>query len=298
MATSATKFNVYDHVTQTILRELENGTVPWRAPWTGSIANTGLPMRVTGEAYRGINVLMLWVAGQVGGFGSQIWMTYRQAQELGGQVRKGQKSSTVIKYGTVEVKKDDPAADPDTRGYARAYRVFNADQIDGLPEEFVTQVDAPSDLGTQSDVALDTWFGALGVPIDISDSPEAYYRPSTDRIHMPPIATFETAARYYSVLAHEQVHATKAEHRLDRQHPGKSDERYAREEIVAELASVMVACRLGITPAFDQSAAYLDHWITLLNQDNRAIIRAASMAQAACDWMFEVAGEAPMHEIG
>ena len=297
MATSTPKFNVYDHVTQTILQELEKGTVPWFTPWTGATAAVGLPQRANGEAYRGINVLMLWVAAQVGGFGSPTWMTYRQAQELGGQVRKGETSSTVIKYGTIEIKADDPAHDPDTRAYARAYRVFNADQIDGLPEQFSATTNQPRDLGTQGDPALDAWFAALGVPIDTTTKPEAFYTPSTDRIHMPPIATFKTAARYFEVLAHEQAHATAAKHRLDRQHTGPSSERYAKDEIVAELAAVMVTCRLGIQPAFDQSAAYLDHWIDLLRQDNRAIIRAASMAQAACDWMFETAGNAPTHGV-
>ncbi len=291
MANTAPRFNVYDHVTQTILQELEKGTVPWRAPWTGATAGLGLPQRITGEAYRGINVLMLWVAAHMGGYQSATWMTYRQAQELGGQVRKGEKSSTVVKYGTLELKSEDQSADPETRAYARAYRVFNADQIDGLPGEFTANAQQPRDLGTKADPALERWFASLGVPIDTTDEPQAYYTPSTDRIHMPPIATFVSAAEYYSTLGHEQAHGTKAKHRLDRQHPGNASEQYAREEIVADLTAAMVACRLGIQPSFEQTAAYLAHWIDILRQDNRAVLRAASMAQAACDWMFEVAGE-------
>ena len=117
MANSDTKFNIYDHVTQTIIAQIEAGTVPWRKPWTGSKAGFAMPLRVTGEAYRGINVLMLWMAAEAGGYTSSTWMTYKQAKDLGGQVRKGEKSTTVVKYGTIEDKDervagDDPKSDP------------------------------------------------------------------------------------------------------------------------------------------------------------------------------------------
>lgn len=236
MAKSAKEFNIYDYVTNTILAALEAGTVPWRKCWTGESLGVPLPLRATGEAYRGINVLMLWVQAHEKGYCSPTWMTYKQARDLGGQVRKGEKSTTVVKYGTYEAKGEVEGRDGDeerTRAYARAYRVFNVEQIDGLAEPFYRKAEAPRDLGTEADPALEDWFGRLGIGIDTSEDPRAYYRPSTDRIHMPPIATFESASQFYGVLAHESAHASQAPHRLDRKHTGLSAERYAKEELVA-----------------------------------------------------------------
>ncbi len=244
---------------------------------------------------------------------SPMWMTYVQAQKLGGQVRKGEKSATVVKFGKmVKDGETDPvtgAAGDDRRiPYARAYRVFNVEQIDGLDADCIAPPEPPRDFGTKNDLAandlaandlagdpvLDAWFASLGVPIKHSPEPQAYYAPARDRIHMPPVQTFESLHRYFHVLAHEHAHATKHSSRLDRHHSGKTRvQRYAQEEIVADLAGVMVCARLGITPSFDQSAAYLQHWVDVLKTDHRAIVKAASMAQAAADWMFDAAGECP-----
>lgn len=293
MAKSDAKFNIYDHVTQTIIAQMEAGTVPWRKPWTGSKAGFAIPLRVTGEAYRGINVLMLWMAAEASGYSSSTWMTYKQAKDLGGQVRKGEKSTTVVKYGAIEDSDEcNEGDDPKIRSYARAYRVFNCDQIDGLADGFYAEVEPPLDFGTQSDPALDAWFARLEIPLDTTDEPAAYYRPSTDRIHMPPIETFKSTVSYYSVLFHESAHATLHIDRLNRKHTGNKAEQRSREELVADLTAAMVCARHGINHDYAQTAAYLKHWVEILGSDNRAIIRAASMAQAAADWMFDKAGEA------
>ena len=292
---AAKKFDVYQHVTDTILAEIEKGCVPWHQPWTSGRSGMALPKRVTGEMYRGINVLMLWLTTSARGYASPTWMTYRQAQELGGQVRKGEKSVTVVKFGAIEKEVEDTVtgeANTVKRLYARAYHVFNVDQIDGLGDAWYARPEAARDLGTEADPALDAWFGAMAVPIAQSDEPAAYYLPAEDRIHMPRIATFESAEAFYGTLAHEMAHATNHPRRLDRRHEGKTQrENYAREEVVAELAASMVGARLGIRVQFDQSAAYLESWIKAMREDNRAIIRAASMAQAAADWMFSTAGD-------
>ena len=127
------KFDVYSHVTEQIIAQIEAGTPPWRKPWTGGAAGAALPMRWNGEAYRGINILMLWAMAAAKGYSSERWMTFKQAQELGGHVRKGEKSSTVVKFGTVE--REDENGEERQIPYARAYRVFNADQIEGLADE-------------------------------------------------------------------------------------------------------------------------------------------------------------------
>jgi antirestriction protein ArdC len=293
--TTAAKTDVYQRVTDRVLAEIDKGCAPWRQPWTGSRPGLGLPKRVTGEAYRGINVLMLWVEAACRGYLSPTWITYRQAQELGGQVRKGERSAIVIKFGSIERADEDALtgeAESVKRAYAKAYSVFNVDQIDGLDPQWYTPPEPARDLGTTVPQPLLAWFAAMGVPITHSEEPTACYVPAEDRIHMPPIGTFESPEAYVSTLAHEMAHATKHETRLNRSHEARSrEERYAREEVVAELAALMAVTRLGIAPRFEQSAAYLEHWAKVMREDSRAIVRAASMAQAAADWMFATAGE-------
>lgn len=198
------KFDVYDHVTNEIIAQIEAGTPPWRKPWTGGAAGACLPRRFNGDEYRGINVLMLWATAATQGYSSARWMTYRQAGELGGQVRKGEKSACVVKYGTVE--REDDNGEERRVPYCRAYRVFNADQIDGLPEEFYTRPDPARDLGTEADPTLDAFFARTGAMIESTREPRAFYDRRRDVIHMPPIATFHAAQGYYGTLAHELTH--------------------------------------------------------------------------------------------
>ena len=185
-------FDVYSHVTEQIIAQIEAGTPPWRKPWTGGAAGAALPMRWNGEAYRGINILMLWAMAAAKGYSSERWMTFKQAQELGGHVRKGEKSSTVVKFGTVE--REDENGEERQITYARAYRVFNADQIEGLAADFYLLPDPPRDLGTVADPELEAFFAATGAQIDSTEEPRAYYNLKTDRIHMPLISTFHRAA--------------------------------------------------------------------------------------------------------
>ncbi|WP_171182074.1 ArdC family protein [Ruegeria sp. HKCCD8929] len=287
------KFDVYTHVTNQILAELKKGTVPWRQPWSGGQGGLTLPRRVTGAQYRGINVLMLWIAAMNHGFSASSWMTYKQSLDLGGQVRRGEKSTTVIKYG--EIRKDDGNGvdgEPSVIRYARAYRVFNCDQIDGLDAHWYDRPAGIRDFGTESDPELDAWFHRLGIGIQHSDEPRAYYDPTRDLIHMPPVHTFETAHGYFDTLSHECAHAISDGRRLNITFPGKTRRNQVpHHEIFAELGGAMLCARLGIQPSFEQNAAYLQSWIETLEDDHKAILRAAAHAQAAADWAFDKAGE-------
>ncbi|EEB71056.1 ArdC protein [Ruegeria sp. R11] len=284
----APKFDVYAHVTDTIIAEIEAGTPPWRKPWTGSASGIALPTRHNGEEYRGINVLMLWIMAAKNGYVSSRWMTYRQAQELGGQVRKGETSSTVVKYGTFT--RANEFGIEEELPYARAYRVFNADQIEGLPEEYYIRPEAPRDLGTAEDPELEAFFNRTGAKILTSDDPRAYYSPAKDHIHMPPIATFHNAAGYYGTLAHELIHWTGSEKRLERIKKFANREAYAFEELVAEIGACFLGAQIGVAPEFGQSAAYVEGWLKALKKDKRAIFRAASEALKATDFVLAVAG--------
>ena len=291
----APKFDVYAHVTNTIIAEIEAGAPPWRKPWTGSTAGIALPKRHNGEAYRGINILMLWVMAAKNGYVSSRWMTYRQAKELGGQVRGGEKSVTVVKYGTFE--RENEQGKEENVPYARAYRVFNADQIEGLAEDYYTRPEPARDLGTEADPELVAFFARTGAEIITSEDPRAYYSPAKDQIHMPPIATFHNAAGYYGTLAHETIHWTGSEKRLERIKKFANREAYAFEELVAEIGACFLGAQIGVAPEFGQSAAYVEGWLKALKEDKRAIFRAASEAQKAADfvlqaqWMVHAAAE-------
>lgn len=280
------QFDLYQHVTDQIIASMEAGTPAWRKPWTGDKGAAHFPRRANGEQYRGINVLMLWMEASAKGYRSAYWFTYKQAQEAGGQVRKGEKSATVVKYGTVDRAEEETGKDRKIP-YLKAYRVFNADQIEGLPEQYHGKpADAPRDLGTEADPDLDAFFTATGAEIRTSDDPQAYYHPGDDYIHMPPIATFHSAAGYYATLAHEATHWTGHKSRLDRLSRFTERKAYAFEELIAEIGNCLVCASLGLVPDFDQSAAYLQSWLRALADDKRLIFKAASEAQKAADLLL------------
>lgn len=280
------RFEIYQEVTDRIVAAIEAGTPPWRKPWTGSAPGMAVPTRSTGEPYRGINVLMLWLTAEARGFSAAHWFTYAQAQAAGGQVRRGETSALVVKYGTVE--KEGEGGEIETVPFARAYRVFNADQIDGLPEAFYRRGEPPRDLGTACDPVLDAWFAGTGLTIKTSAEPRAYYDMRADRIHMPPVATFESTARYVDTLAHEACHATGHASRLDRLAAYARREDYAREELVAEIGGAMLCASLGLPSDYDQNGAYIESWLKAMRADKREIFRAASAAQRAADFLHDM----------
>ena len=175
--------------------------------------------------------------------------------------------------------------------YARAYRVFNADQIEGLPEDYYIRPEASRDLGTAEDPELEAFFSRTGAEIVTSDDPRAFYSPAKDHIHMPPIATFHDAAGYYGTLAHEVIHWTGSEKRLERIKKFANREAYAFEELVAEIGACFLGAQIGVAPEFGQSAAYVEGWLKALKEDKRAIFHAASEAQKAADFVLQAAGQ-------
>ena len=277
------KFDIHANITAQIITAIEEGCPPWRKPWTGGEAGACLPLRSNGEPYRGINVLVLWSIAAAKGYTSARWLTFNQAKTLGAHIRKGEKAATVVKFGTVE--KEDENGEEKVIPYAKAYSVFNADQIEGLPEEFYRKPELAEDLGTEADPALEAFFAATGATIDISDRPRAFYDITADRIHMPPIATFHDAAGYYGTLAHELTHWTGAASRLDRFTRFADRKAYAFEELIAEIGNCLICAALGLTPDFAQSGAYIEGWLKAMKEDNRAIFRAASEAQKAMDFV-------------
>ena len=280
------KFDLYQSVTDRIIAAIEAGTPPWRCPWTGTGGGARFPLRSTGERYRGINVLLLWLTAMEKDYALAHWFTFRQASALGARVRKGERSCMVIYYNVHE--RETEAGETKRLPFARSYNVFNADQIDGLPEDYIRAPDPARDLGTQSDPVLDAFFAATGARIETSARPRAFYRLDDDVIHMPPVATFHSTAGYFGTLAHESLHWTGHKSRLDR-FPAFIDKRgRAREELVAEIGAAMTCARLGCDAEIPQSAAYVESWLEVL-EDKRAIFAAATAAQAGADHLFKAA---------
>jgi antirestriction protein ArdC len=278
--------DIYTRVTNQIVTAIEHGPGGYRLPWHVSSVDSLQPRNVASELpYRGVNVLCLWATAQMKEYPSGLWGTYKQWQELGAQIRKGEKATTVVLWKVSE--KEDPPVDPEEDGktkkviLARGYSVFNLSQVDGY-----TPPDTPKLSEAQRTHAADRFF--FGLAADIRHGGDrAFYRPSADYIQMPPYEAFRKAEGYYNVLAHELTHWSGAQHRLARDLSTRfGEDRYAAEELVAELGSAFALAKLGISaePRPDH-AAYIANWISLLKSDPRAIFTAASKAQHAVDWL-------------
>lgn len=295
-----TRFDIHQHVTDRIIAQMEAGTPPWRKPWTGSTGGACLPVRHNGEAYKGINILMLWATAHMRDLNSERWMTFKQAQDLGGSVKKGAKAAKSVFYGTIEKQDGSKPAGEDMiiRRFAKFNNVFNADDIVGLPEAYYIRPDPARDLGTEADLELEAFFASTGAVIITSDDPRAYYSPANDHIHMPPITTFHDAAGFFGTLAHEAVHWAGSAKRLDRFAKFQDHKAYAFEELVAEIGACILGVTLGVAPQFDQSAAYIEGWIEAFTNDKGMIFKAASEAQKAVDFIMAASAASDIQKVG
>lgn len=294
------KIDLYETVTNQIIAALEAGTKPWSRPW-GMVPGAELAKRSTGQDYRGINQLILSLVAGARGYQSPYWFTFKQAKDHGGNVRKGEKSTQIVFYKKLTVKDRDAKDDDATKQIPllRGYRVFNADQCDGLPEKFhpapVALVarherNGPAELALRSSGADIREGGAA-----------AFYAPGPDYVQMPPLDAFDDVGGYLTTLAHELTHWTGHKSRLDRftgkgQRFGCKD--YAFEELVAEMGAAFTCARLGVAGDHIEShAAYIGSWVKKLRDDKRAIFKAAALAQTASDLVLANAGLEELEEL-
>ena len=242
-------------------------------------------------------MLILGLTSHASSYSSPYWMTYQQAVAYGGQVRKGERSTLVIYYGTARSRhtsKDEASDDAnnDTYRFLKGYSVFNGSQIDGLPDRF-TLTDSDLDAGGRPIERLEAFFDRLAVPVRIGGDVAAY-RPTPDDVIMPPHQRFEDGELWYATLAHEIAHYAGAEHRLNREVAKRYHENQAcraEEELIAELTAAMMGAHLGFAgDHLDGHARYIGSWLKALRSDKRLILKAAAEAQRAVDWMFEAAG--------
>lgn len=286
---SHNRFDVYRTVTNSIVAAIEAGAGEFTMPWHGQGAAIAKPQNAhTGMEYHGINVLALWAQAQTQGYRSGYWATYRQWQELGAQVLQGEKSSTIVFFKRSESEPD--GKEPTMRLFARASRVFNADQVQGWtpPEERHPPGDA------EITEALAQFVSGTKPKVDWDGRMACYHIP-TDHIELPAIARFRdtptssATQAYGSTLLHELVHWSGARHRLDRFGGRLKAEDVAIEELVAELGSAFLCADLALAsvPRPDH-AAYVAHWLQLLKSDTRAIFAASRLANQAATFLHEL----------
>lgn len=284
-----TRIDIHQQVTDRFIAALEAGTRPWQCEWL-----TALPKRSCGTDYRGMNILLLGMSAAAQGFNNPTWMTFKQAKALGGAVRKGEKSTPIIFYKklTIDAPGDPKANENGEKSIPmlRSYNVFNVDQIDGLPaDKFMKPEAILSD--DMRDAIAEEALRSCGADIREGGS-GAFYRPSTDTVHMPDFALFTSVSGYLATLAHELTHWTGAKHRLDRVKGVRhGDAKYAFEELVAEIGAAFICARLGVAgDHFESHAAYVASWLQALKNDKKMIFKAAALAQSAADMVLENAG--------
>ncbi|MCF6205163.1 MAG: ssDNA-binding domain-containing protein [Methylococcaceae bacterium] len=246
------------------------------------------PLKHDFEPYNGINVLNLWMEAEERGFSAPVWMTFKQAKDLGGCVRKGEKASLAIIAKTFKKTEEDENTGEEIEKnspFMKGYSVFNVEQIDGLPDKYYELAKEPEISPEQRIEEIEQFFLNTGAEIKEGGN-RAYYTITHDYIQMPPFIAFENAEAFYSTLAHETTHWTRHPSRLDRDLGRKKwgDEGYAMEELVAELGSAYIGADLGLVPDVrEENAAYIANWLEVLKNDKRAIFTAAAHAQRSAE---------------
>lgn len=282
--------NLYAQITDRIIAELEAGIVPWVQPWAASAAPLGMPCNAaTGRRYSGINVLLLWAAVIDGGFAAQRWLTFRQALGLGGHVRKGERGTLVVfadrftperEKRRVEAEGGAPARIP----FLRRFTIFNVEQCEGLPERVAPPAAPPPDTSLilpRAQALIDATQARFRI-----GSSYAFYSPLDDLVVVPPPQAFSAAIDWHRTAFHELGHWTGHASRLGRDQTGIfGSASYAREELIAEIAGAFVCASLEIEPTV-RHADYIASWLEVLRQDARAIVRAASAASKAADYLL------------
>lgn len=283
--------NVYEIITERITTILEQGEIPWKKSWN---AQTQAPRNlISGKLYSGINVFLL-LSGR---YQSPYWLTFKQAAERGGTVRKGEKGFPVV-FWKIDKKQDEETGDEKTVPILRYYTVFNVAQIDGLANVPATEIHSTTEDGAEAIDAAELIVANMPQRPQITHGhTRACYSPAWDRVEMPVAQAFTGPAEYYSTLFHELAHSTGHESRLNRHSTLKNhafgSQDYSKEELVAEFSAAFLCAEAGISPAvIENQAAYIQGWLKALKNDSKLLINAAAAAQKAAGWIMAREAEA------
>lgn len=300
------KFDIYQNVTDRIVKALETGTVPWLKPWSSPDCNLSLPRNaVSDRYYNGVNILLLWMANEENGYKQSKWITAEAANKLGGRIRKGEKATVIVNYCPIEREKldedgnqivdDDGNIEMEHFAYLKKHCVFNIEQCESLPKilyEAVSDSKPESNsMPYQEFAEIRQIMEGIEVQVNVKPSNRAFYNPNEDIIVMPEMKQFTNEQGFYEVLLHEMIHSTGHKTRLNREGiaSGKSkfgNKVYAFEELVAEMGAAFLCSHLGFNTV-PKNASYIASWIKLLKEDKKAIFKAAGKAREACQYMFE-----------
>lgn len=280
--------NVYEMVTERIIEELEKGRIPWQKPWTG--VRSGAYNRTSKKPYSLLNQMLLGKAGE--------WASFKQWTELGGHIRKGEKSSFVTFWKVQEIEeiKEDGTKEIKQIPLLRYYNVFHISQVEGVEPLEMETLNTTEPIETAEKVFKD-YVTREGIRVEQTASNKAYYSPTFDLIHLPLIEQFTRAEEYYSTAFHEATHSTMKESRCNRQEDRKGklvafgSEEYSKEELVAEIGSANILNLLGIETdhSFQNSTAYIQSWIKALRNDVKMIVSASSKAEKATKYILNEA---------
>ena len=270
--------DVYAQVTNQIITELEKGAAPWIKPWRADgSADRNL---VSKKAYQGVNRLLLGMSSMVNGFDRPEWATYKQFAEAGAQVSKGEKATHIVFFKPIAGKQNAETGETEA-GFCviRSYAVFNAAQTN-LPASATFSPDA----NFNPIPACDSFIVGTGASISHGGD-AAFYMPSQDRIQLPHKTAFNGESHYYATAFHELTHWTAAKHRLDRDLSGRfGNPAYAFEELVAESGAAFLWADHQIQGEL-RHAGYIENWLKACREDNKAIFKAAALAQKAADYL-------------
>jgi len=287
--TGQDRSSLYSEITDTIIGKLEAGRVPWVQPWKAAKAPLSMPKNAaTDRFYSGINVLILWNSVIKHGFPSQSWLTFRQALGLGGNVRKGERGTTVVyadRFIPEAEKKRARETGEDAQAipFLKRFTVFNLAQCDGLADDHAAVIATPA--SGLIEPKVEALIAATGIDFRIGGS-EAFYSPAHDYVQVPPPEAFFEPINWHRTALHELGHSSGHPSRLNRDLSGGFGSRkYAFEELVAEISSAFCCASLGIVPTV-RHADYIGSWLEVLREDDHAIVRAASQASKAADWLL------------
>ena len=291
--------NMYQEITNTVVEALKNDTIPWEKPWKAGCSMKNMPRSVaTGKVYRGVNIWLTAMAD----FESPWWMTYKQCQDLGGNVKGGESSTELCYFKIVEIKDKTTKEVTDKYPILKSFRVFNLEQCE-LPKEALDKLDArlekldndaivnENEVIENAQKLMDSYFKREKIEV-FTGGNRAYYQPSTDRIQMPDMKHFVDSESYYATLFHEGIHSTGHESRLAREDLSKIarfvDEDYTREELNAELGASFLC---GVTGIENKSVAsnrdaYIKGWLTKLESDPKAVVVASGKAMKASEFVL------------
>jgi antirestriction protein ArdC len=267
--------NIYEMVTQKIIEQLEKGVVPWRKPWVNFTAVNW----VTQKPYRGINTLLL-DGGE--------YATFKQIQQAGGKVKKGEKGHIVVFWKWVE-KEDEETGETIKIPFLRYYKVFEINtQVEGL-ESKRKVVSFEHDPIEEAEKIIK---GYKNSPSYTHYSGSAYYNPQNDVINVPPMKDFKKVEEYYCTMFHEMIHSTGHKSRLARKGIEEiaafGSETYSKEELIAEMGAAMLCAQAKIDNTLENSAAYIQSWLRALKNDKRLVVLAAAQAQKAADYILGI----------